>query len=191
MSQKCTKVMDFLLSRRSVSAQSLVSPIPSKPVIERLLLAAARTPDHGKLVPWRFLVIEQKSTPKLAKLILDIGNSHHLDADKLKKNANTFLNAPLIIAVIFSPKATDRIPLIEQKLSAGAACLALLNSALADGWGANWLTGWMSRDKDFLKKGLKLKNDEFVAGFIHIGTPKSTPLERERPNMGEITEWLT
>ena len=97
----------------------------------------------------------------------------------------------LIIAVIFSPKATDRIPLIEQKLSAGAACLALLNSALADGWGANWLTGWMSRDKDFLKKGLKLKNDEFVAGFIHIGTPKSTPLERERPNMGEITEWLT
>tara|TARA_Y100001968_G_C19330572_1_gene704074 strand:+ start:564 stop:1145 length:582 start_codon:yes stop_codon:yes gene_type:complete len=188
--KKNNVVMDFLLSRRSNSAQSLVEPIPNFQDIDKILSAAARTPDHGKLVPWRFLVLEKKTMPKLAQKIHEIGVSKRIDNDKLKKNANTFLNAPLIIAVVFSPKSSKKVPLIEQHLSAGAVCLALLNAALADGWGANWLTGWMSRDKAFLQSALCLKEGEFVAGFIHLGTPKVSPIERERPNINEITEWL-
>ncbi len=183
-------VMKFLLSRRSSSARSLSDPVPDKEGIERLIAAAARTPDHGRLVPWRFLVLQNESLPVIAQKVSEIGISRGIDREKLKKNADLFLNAPLILAVVSTPKVTDKIPLIEQHLSAGAVCLALLNAALADGWGANWLTGWMSRDKAFLESALNLKGSEFVAGFIHIGTPQAASKERERPDIHKITEWL-
>ena len=190
MLNKNKNLMDFLLSRRSVSAKTLVEPAPDKLSLENILKAAARSPDHGKLVPWRFLILEKKVMPSIAKKILEIGTLSAIDPEKLNRNANTFLNAPLIVAVVSSPSSIERIPLIEQHLSAGAVCLALLNAAHAEGWGANWLTGWMSYDKNFLKTGLSLSENEFVAGFLHIGTKTNEPKERERPDMKNITSWL-
>ena len=183
-------LMDFLLSRRSASAKTLVEPAPDRSSLENILKAAARSPDHGKIVPWRFLILEKKVIPNIAKKILEFGALSAIDPEKLNRNANTFLNAPLIVAVVSSPNSIERIPLIEQHLSAGAVCLALLNAAHAEGWGANWLTGWMSYDKNFLKTGLSLSENEFVAGFIHIGTKTIEPKERERPDMKSITSWL-
>ena len=183
-------LMDFLLSRRSVPAKTLAEPAPDRSSLEKILKAAARSPDHGKIVPWRFLILEKKVMPSIAKKILEIGTLNAIDSEKLNRNTNTFLNAPLIVAIVSSPKSIERIPLIEQYLSAGAVCLAFLNAAHADGWGANWLTGWMSYDKSFLKSGLSLSEDEFVAGFIHIGTKTIEPKDRERPDMKNITSWL-
>ena len=183
-------LMDFLLSRRSVSAKTLTEPAPDRSSLENILKAAARSPDHGKLVPWRFLILEKKVMPSIAKKILEIGTLSAIDPEKINRNANTFLNAPLIVAVVSSPNSIERIPLIEQHLSAGAVCLALLNAAHAEGWGANWLTGWISYDKNFLKTGLSLSENEFVAGFIHIGTKTIEPKERERPDIKNITSWL-
>ena len=80
--------------------------------------------------------------------------------------------------------------MIEQQLSAGAVCLSLLNAAHAEGWGANWLTGWISYDRDFLTTVLDLTEIETVAGFIHMGTKTSKPNERERPDLAKITSWL-
>ena len=183
-------LMDFLLSRRSASAKTLVEPAPDRSSLENILKAAARSPDHGKIVPWRFLILEKKVIPNIAKKILEFGALNAIDPEKLNRNVNTFMNAPLIVAVVSSPNSIERIPLIEQHLSAGAVCLALLNAAHAEGWGANWLTGWMSYDKNFLKTGLSLSENEFVAGFIHIGTKTIEPKERERPDMKRITMWL-
>ena len=182
--------MDFLLSRRSHSVQTLVKPAPNQTALKKILTAAARTPDHGKLVPWRFLILQNQIMPKVAKKILEIGGIREIDPDKLQKNVNTFLKSPLVVAVISSPRSNSRIPLIEQQLSAGAVCLSLLNAAHAEGWGANWLTGWMSYDEIFLKTVLHLTESEMVAGFIHIGTKTSKPVERERPDLAKIMSWL-
>lgn len=183
-------VMDFLLKRRSHSARTLVKPAPNNVILRRILTAAARTPDHGKLVPWRFLILTSEVMPKVASKVWEFGEVNKIDPDKLHKNANLFLNSPLIVAVISSPKLEERIPVIEQQLSAGAVCLSLLNAAQAEGWGANWLSGWMSHDKSFLNAVLGLTATEFVAGFIHIGTKTIEPLQRERPNLDRITSWL-
>ena len=154
------------------------------------MTAASRTPDHGKLVPWRFLILKNEVMSKLAKKVLEVGASREIYPDKLSKSADIFLKAPLIVAVVSSPSFTERIPIIEQQLSAVAVCLALLNAAQAEGWGANWLTGWMAHDRLFLTEALFLSEKEFVAGFIHIGTKTIEPLERERPDLTKITSWL-
>ena len=190
MRSKNKILMDFLLSRRSVSAKTLVEPAPDRSSLENILKAAARSPDHGKLVPWRFLILEKQVMPRIAKKIIEIGTLSGIDPEKLNKNANIFLNSPLIVAVVSSPNSIERIPLVEQHLSAGAVCIALLNAAHAEGWGANWLTGWMSYDKNFLNTVLSVSESEFVAGFIHIGTKTVEPKERERPDIKSITSWL-
>ncbi|MCV6627518.1 MAG: nitroreductase, partial [Cellvibrionaceae bacterium] len=111
-------------------------------------------------------------------------------SEDIAKMKSQFADANLVVAVIESPKASAKIPSIEQTYSAGAACLSLLNAALASGWGANWLSGWASHDRDFVEVGLGLEHHERVAGFIHIGTEKATPPERPRPNLDDIVSWV-
>ena len=187
--KKNKEVMDFLLSRRSDSARTLVKPAPNKKSLERILIAAARTPDHGRLVPWRFLIFKSEVLRKISKKILHFQDCGDYDPDKIRKIADLFLNAPLIVAVVSSPKDSDRIPVIEQKLSAGAVCLALLNAAHADGWGANWLSGLPAHDKQILQAVFDVEVHEFVAGFIHIGTKTVSPVDRVRPNIKKITSY--
>ena len=102
----------------------------------------------------------------------------------------SFADANLIVAVILSPKASEKIPLWEQEMSAGAVCLSLVNACLAAGWGAGWLTGWRARHPEFCARGLTLEPSESVAGFVHIGTETRTPPERPRPDMDAITTWM-
>ncbi|SFS15981.1 nitroreductase family protein [Yoonia litorea] len=183
--------LDFLLTRRSRPAKTLTSPVPGRETIQTLLTAAARTPDHGKLEPWRFLVLEKDALTRLADLVVTRGEATGIDPDKIKKARAQFGDADLAIAVISSPKPSDKIPQIEQVYSAGAVCLALLNAALAAGWGANWLSGWVSHDRTFVTDGLGLASHESVAGFIHIGTETNTPPERPRPDLESITTWVS
>ena len=183
--------LDFLLTRRSRPHKTLTSPAPDREALQPLLTAAARTPDHGKLEPWRFIVLEQSALHRLAALTRSRGAELGQDAEQIEKIAGMFETAPLSVAVVASPKASPKIPEIEQTLSAGAACLALLNAALAAGWGANWLTGWTAFDRPFLSQGLDLEEPEYVAGFIHIGTQTSTPPDRPRPNIDAITTWVS
>lgn len=185
------EALDFLLTRRSRPAKSLRPPVPDQAEIATILTAAARSPDHGKLEPWRFIVLQKSALTRQAALTGEIGAKHALDPEKLEKNRRLFADADLVVAVVHSPKASDKIPEVEQLLSAGAVCLALLNAALASGWGANWITGWMARDAEFLARGLDINAPEFVAGFVHIGTETSAPPERPRPDIAAITTWLT
>ena len=183
--------LDFLLTRRSRPAKTLTAPVPDRPTIETLLTAAARTPDHGKLEPWRFIVLEKPALRRLADLVVKRGTALALDAEAIAKAQAQYANADLAIAVISTPKPSEKIPLIEQVYSAGAVCLALVNAALAAGWGANWLSGWASHDRDFIRDGLGLADHESVAGIIHLGTETSAPPERPRPDLDAITTWVS
>jgi nitroreductase len=182
--------LDFLLTRRSRPAKTLTTPVPDRATLTTLLTAAARTPDHGKLEPWRFIVLAKPALARLAALVDVRGAALDIDAEKIAKNHAQFANSNLAVAVISAPVASEKVPEIEQVYSAGAVCLALVNAGLAAGWGANWLSGWASHDRDFIREGLGLEDHEFVAGFIHLGTEKNAPPERPRPDLNAITTWL-
>ena len=185
------EVLDFLLKRRSRPAKTLTAPVPDRAALAPMLVAAARSPDHGKLEPWRFIVLEGAALARLAGLTASRGQTLAMEADKLEKTRRQFGDADLVVAVVAAPVESEKVPEVEQVLSAGAVCLALLNAALASGWGANWLTGWMASDRFFLDEGLGLAGNEFVAGFIHIGTQTHAPPERPRPDLSVKTTWVS
>lgn len=183
--------LDFLMTRRSRPAKTLTTPVPDRGVIEKLLTAAARTPDHGKLEPWRFIVLEREALLRLAAAVPARGAVLGIDSEKIEKMQAQFSGGHLAVAVVESPKDSPKIPVLEQTYSAGAVCLALLNAALASGWGANWLSGWASHDAGFVQEHLDLSPEERIAGFIHLGTETSAPPERPRPDISAITRWVS
>ncbi len=182
--------MEFLLTRRSRPAKTLTTPIPAGAALMPILTAAARSPDHGKLEPWRFIVLEGAALDRLADLVDSRGAALGKSPDDIEKARRAYAEAGLIVAVISSPKPSEKIPEIEQTYSAGAVCLALLNAAQASGWGANWLTGWPVHDAVFRAAGLNLAANETVAGMIHIGTETTPPPERPRPDIAALTTWI-
>ncbi len=183
--------LDFLLTRRSRPAKTLSAPVPTREELLPILTAAARSPDHGKLEPWRFIVLERPSLARLAELAGARGLSLGRDEADITKGRKQFEDSHLAVAVIEVQKPSDKIPSLEQTYSTGAVCLALLNAALASGWGANWLSGWPAHDRGFVETGLGLGTDERVAGFIHIGTESAAPPERPRPDLDQIVEWVS
>ena len=184
-----TAALDFLLSRRSRPAKTLAAPVPDRDALRTLLTAAARSPDHGKLEPWRFVVLERPALQRLAALVAARGPEIGKTPEEIEKQRRQYADADLVVAVVSVPKPSEKIPQIEQVLSAGAVCLALLNAALAAGWGANWLTGWASHDPRFRREGLSLADGETVAGLIHIGTETVKPPERPRPDLDALVTW--
>ncbi len=183
--------MDFLLTRRSRPAKTLASPAPDDAALAVLLTAAARSPDHGKLEPWRFVVLKGNALQRVAAEVGAAGARLDKSVEDITKAQAAFANSPLCVAVIEVQKDSPKIPAIEQTYSAGGVCLALLNAALAAGWGANWLSGWASHDRGFATSALDLAENERIAGFVHIGTETSTPPERPRPDLGQLTSWVT
>ncbi|WP_296420660.1 nitroreductase family protein [Pseudooctadecabacter sp.] len=182
--------LDFLLTRRSRPAKTLRAPVPDRAALEQILTAAARTPDHGKLEPWRFIVLEKQALTRLAQAIPARAAALNIDPDTLPKAVSQYADADLAVAVVESPVASAKIPAIEQTYSAGAVCLSLLNAALAAGWGANWLSGWASHDRTFVTENLGLAAHERIAGLIHIGTETNAPPERPRPDLAQKTTWV-
>ncbi|EPX79813.1 nitroreductase family protein [Salipiger mucosus] len=184
------EALDFLLSRRSRPAKTLSSPAPDRDALHELLTAAARTPDHGKMEPWRFIVFERPALERLAGEVAGRTAAQAMDADSAAKARRQFDESPLCVAVIESQRESPKIPPIEQTYSAGAVCLSLLNAALAAGWGGNWLSGWAAHDRAFGEEVLGLRPTERVVGFVHIGTETIAPPERPRPDLDAIVEWV-
>ncbi|MGH1579225.1 nitroreductase family protein [Planktotalea sp.] len=182
--------LDFLLNRRSRPAKTLTGPVPTQEELDIILTAASRSPDHGKLEPWRFIVLNAAAMDRLADLARTRGVALGHDAEKVEKGASQFVMGELAVVVVEVPRPSEKVPAIEQTYAVGGVCLALLNAALASGWGANWLSGWPSHDRAFVEGGLGLAGTERVAGIIHIGTEKATPPERPRPDLKAITTWV-
>lgn len=179
----------FLRTRRSHPAKTLTTPVPDRTTVMDLLTLASRTPDHGKLEPWRFVVIEAGAMARLADLAQTRADALGYDAEQTTKGRTQFDQGNLAVVVVEVQKPSDKIPPIEQTYAAGGVCLALSNAALAAGWGANWLSGWPSHDAVFCQDAFGLAAHERVAGIIHIGTETSAPPDRPRPDVAGLTTW--
>jgi nitroreductase len=177
------QVLDFLARRRSASALTLGGPAPSPEQLAQLIRLATRAPDHGKLTPWRFVILEGEAKDAFAAGLERLARARE-DTGAVAK-LGKLKTPPLCVAVVSAPKAAA-IPEWEQVLSAGAVCTTLTYAALAMGFGANWITDWYAYDSE-AKALLGLTSDEKVAGFILIGTPREAPLERERPDPVALT----
>jgi nitroreductase len=190
MPQPNPAALDFLLTRQSRPAKTFVLPVPTREELLPLLAASARVPDHGKLEPWRFIVLERGAMPRLAALAAERAAALGYDEEKTGKGRAQFDTGLLAVVVVASPKPSEKIPELEQTLSAGAVCLSLVNAATAAGWGANWLSGWPSQDRVFVTEALGLQPQEFVAGIVHIGTAPVTPPDRPRPDLSRAVTWV-
>lgn len=178
------EVLRFLARRRSASAVTLAEPAPTPVELEALLNLAARVPDHGKLSPWRFVLLQGDGKARYAAKLEALAQSRG-DSKAVAKLGKLRI-PPLGVAVISSPRPSE-IPEWEQLLSAGAVCTTLLYAAQALGYGANWITDWYAYDAK-AKEILGLSPSEQVAGFIFMGTPSDPPLERERPTAAALLQ---
>jgi len=179
--------IDLLLTRRSVPPRLLAAPAPTAGEVRTLLTIAARVPDHGRAVPWRFIVIGPDGGARLGQLIADAFHADHPDAtpEALQIEHARLLRAPLVIGVVSSTHEHPKAPEWEQILSAGAAAMSLVIAANAMGYGANWHTEWYAYDRRIMSE-LGVKDDERIAGFVHIGTPAERPGDRPRPALDDV-----
>lgn len=179
--------LELLKTRRSFKAAELTGPAPSAAEIDTLLTVASRVPDHGKLVPWRFIVFEGEARRAAGAAIVAAFHTKYPDAKPEQAEAERarLERAPLVIAVVSRAAPHVKIPEWEQVLSAGAAAMNLVIAAHALGYGAAWITEWYAYDRGVLD-ALGLKPHEKIAGFVHIGRPPGAPEDRPRPPLTEI-----
>ncbi len=185
------QLIEEILTRRSVSARLLAEPGPDDATLEKILQGASRVPDHGKIHPWRFIVIRGEARQTLGQVLRAVYTDQEADASpaKLDLEATRFTRAPLVIAVVSCIVSPHKIPEWEQSLSVGAVCLNLLYSAHAMGFGANWLTEWCAYHPK-VRAALGLAASEKIAGFVYIGTASEKPEDRPRPALSEVvSEW--
>ena len=190
MPQKNPEALAFLAQRHSYPSKAMVPPAPTEAEVMALLTIAARVPDHGKLEPWRFVLLTRPALARLADLGEARARETGGDADKVAKGRGQFDRAMIAVAVIFSPKPSDKAPEFEQLLSAGALCQNLLNAAEAAGWAANWITGWPAHDPIWGERALGLGAQERVAGFIYLGSEGAPVPDRPRPDLARLTTVL-
>jgi nitroreductase len=182
--------LTLLKTRRSTGARLLGEPGPDRAQIEEMLTIAARVPDHGKLAPWRFVVITGEACTRLgakAAAIVKADNPESDDA-QIGKARNLLSRAPVVIAVVSRAQPHPKIPEWEQVLSAGAACQNLILAATAMGFRANWITEWIAFDRRFLEE-LGLAAHERIAGFVYVGSSDAQRSFRARPDLADIVTW--
>lgn len=178
--------LSLLATRRSGKPRDLVAPGPDDAQLRHILEIAARTPDHGKLAPWRFVIVPGDRRAALARVITEAYRAERPQAARLEIEAlEQFASqAPTLVVVLSSPRTESHIPLWEQELSAGAACMNLLHAAHAMGFAGGWLTGW-SAYSDAVRDAFGA-DPERIAGFIFLGTPGKQLEERPRPDLQNI-----
>jgi nitroreductase len=186
------QLVDYLKTRRTIPSLQLSEPGPGESTLREMLSIAARVPDHGKLAPWRFIMLPRTSREDVVKGLVRIA-AHAVNEKEQRiraEKARAFAEAPLVVAVVSAPIVDHpKIPLWEQQLSAAAVCLNLLHAAYAYGFAAQWLTGWFAYDDEAMR-WFGLRPGERIAGFLHIGTATAPPAERDRPDLDRIvTEW--
>jgi nitroreductase len=175
----------LLASRRSGKPRDMVAPGPDPDQLRAILSAAMRVPDHGKLSPWRIVVIKDRES--FAALLQNAFRAQRgaPEADDVSAIDQFAKQAPMLVAVLSTPVEPSKIPLWEQQLSSGALCMNLVTAATAHGFVAGWLTGWAAYDPHVLKTLGGGENDR-IAGFVFIGSPGRELEERPRPVYDEI-----
>jgi nitroreductase len=178
------EVVRFLARRRSLAVRELGEPGPDDATLERLLTLAARVPDHGKLAPWRFIVLAGAARARLGETIAAAFRTRQPDAQtpSIEAERGRLARAPVVVAVVSAPVLNPKVPEWEQVLSAGAVCHQLVLAANAMGFAAQWITEWYAYDHQVLR-ALGLGGGERLAGFVHLGTARAAAEERARPDL--------
>lgn len=185
-------LLHALATRASTPSRLLAAPGPDRSTLQAMLALALRVPDHGKLAPWRYLVIEGEARETLSAALVQRFLEREPGATEaaIAKERQRFLHAPVIVTVIARTTPNHKIPVQEQLLSAGAVCFQLLLAAQAHGYGAQWLTGWAAYDPGIARQ-LGLTEHESVIGFLHLGTAREPGPERPRPALADHLAWWT
>lgn len=184
-------LIEYLKSRRSMPAFQMKEPGPTKAEIEEILTLATRVPDHGKLAPWRFIVISGDERQRISLALSKIARAERpdLSEEMVKVEETRFTRAPVVIAVVSTAASHVKIPEWEQLMSAGAVCLNMVISANALGYVSNWLTEWMAYSEKAYEI-IGVKPGEKIAGFVHIGSTDFPVTERPRPELSQIVTWV-
>ena len=180
----------LLATRRSGKARDMVAPGPDADQLARILATAARVPDHGKLAPWRFVTVAANRRDAMGAALEAIYVAEKPEAGRLEREAarGFAVQAPCLVIVLSRPERTSHIPVWEQELSAGAATTMLCTAAHAQGFVANWLTGWACYSPGVA--ALVGEAGERIAGFVFIGTASKPLEERPRPDMASVVrDW--
>jgi nitroreductase len=183
----CESTLALLAERRSSSAQTLRAPGPDAAQLADLLRLGARVPDHGKMAPWRFVIMQGEAKAALVERLRALAPSQP-NPGKAEAALLKLSEPPVSVMVVSAPREGGK-PVWEQELSSGAVCMTLLIAAEAMGFGANWITDWYSYDPAG-GEILGLRKGERVAGFIHFGTASEPPLERQRPDLSALVTTL-
>ena len=179
------ETLALIAMRRSSKLMQLSEPGPGEEEIDALIRLAARVPDHGKLGPWRFVVIAGDARDRAGAALADvIKDDEGVDANRIEFVRGWFKRAPLCVMVISSPKPSPKVPEWEQQLSSGAACCSLLLAPHALGYGGCWLTEWPAFDVR-ARAALGLSAEERVAGFVYLGTTTQGAAERVRADVSQ------
>src|SRR5215213_80256 len=182
-----TDALELLKTPRALKPIELCGPGPSPAEINTLLTVASRVPDHGKLVPWRFIVFEGDARLAAGAAIEAAFRAKYPDAkpEQVEYEQKRLARAPLVIAVVSRAGPHVKIPEWEQVLSAGAAAMSLVLAAHALGFAANWITEWYAYDRRVLD-AIGVQPNEKIAGFVHIGRPAKPIEDRPRPPLDQI-----
>ncbi|HEX8644672.1 MAG TPA: nitroreductase [Allosphingosinicella sp.] len=187
-----SSTVSLLETRRSGRPRDLVAPGPSTEELRRILAIAARTPDHGKLHPWRFVHVPQNRRGAFAELLRSAYLVDNPAPGRLELEANERFahQAPELVVALSTPTVPHKIPVWEQHLSCGAACMNLLTATHAMGYAAGWVTGWAAYSPAVREALGASGEQDRIAGFIFLGTPAAELEERLRPAYDEVaSDW--
>jgi nitroreductase len=186
-----SKTIDFLTTRRSTVARMMGDPGPNDDELRQIMEAGMRVPDHGRLTPWRFIVIRSDARDTIGDVIVNSFKRNNPDAiqEQIEIEQERLTRAPIVIAVVSRVHREHKIPVWEQILSSGAACQTMLIAAQSMGYAAQWLTEWYAYDSD-VKKAIGAEADDEIAGFVYLGNPVGELTDRARPIYDDIvSEW--
>ena len=181
-----SSILSLLKTRRSGRPRDLAEPGPSEAQLNEILSIASRVPDHGKLAPWRFVIVRKEDRGAFEQLLHRAYRVDHPEPGRLEIEASQRFahQAPALIVALFKPVESSKIPLWEQQLSCGAALMNLLTATHALGFAAGWVTGWAAYSEE-VRRALA-SEDEMIAGFVFIGTPAAELEERPRPALEDV-----
>ncbi len=186
-----SSTLGLLTTRRSGKARDMAAPGPSASQLASILAAAMRVPDHGKLAPWRFVIIDPAARPALAAVLTSAYAAEKPGASATEIEAMRAFagHAPCLVVLLAHLAPLSHIPLWEQTLSVGAAAMQLLNAVHAQGFVGNWLTGWPAYSPE-VTAALGTPG-EAIAGFFFIGTAAKPLDERLRPDPAAVVRHWT
>ena len=185
------ETLDLLAFRRSTAADLLTEPGPDEETLATILHIATRVPDHRRVVPFRFIVLQGEGRTRAGQILANAFEKNEPEAEenRIECESRRFKRAPVVVAVVSSVDPEHRTPEWEQIMTAGAVCQNMLIAASASGFAAQWLTEWYAFDET-VKTALGLSENERFAGFIYIGTAQENPKERQRPDPASLISYF-